>query len=494
LDYIVNWVDNPDSKRSLVLVGQAGTGKSSIAHEIARRFRDMNRLTTYFVFHRAERSKGEDYLLFTTFVHDLSDRYPSFKTAVGKAIGNNKHLRTANDYRTLFENLLLQPLRDVRTVGPILVIIDALDESGDAADRKGLHTFLAEHVSQLPSNFRILITSRPEGNIIDPFTKASHVFQIIHMDDSELAARTNDDIQVYLATILPSDIYRKHGSKLAKKAEGLFQWAAVACGYINDPPSGLTKNDCIRGLLGLSAAHEELGHKLGPLYDLYKQVLEGYFNANVVQRRFQSVMGQLLAAFQPLSIDSLTTLRRYSLDDDDDDDSVIAIVGHLGSLLSNVTSADRTLPITPLHTSFRDFLTDSKMSGGFNINLDEAHRQLAHSCVGLMLHDLKFNICKLESSYLPNKEIPNLQPRIDAHIPAALLYACYYWDDHLGRLWFEQDLFAKLQSFFEEKFLFWLEVLSLTSAVGIATPTLLSLKVWLASGQHNQVYQNSNSI
>jgi len=494
MDYIVNWVDNPDSKRGLVLVGQAGTGKSSIAHEIARRFRGMNRLSSYFVFQRAERPKREDYLFFTTLVHDLSHRYPSFKTALGKVIRNNKHLRTANDHYTVFETLLLQSLKDLRIVGPILVIVDALDESGDATDRKGLHTFLAEHVSELPSNFRIFITSRFEGNIVDPFTKASKAFQIIRMDDSELSARTNEDIQVYLATVLPSNIYQKHGSALAKKAEGLFQWAAVACGYINDPPRGLTKNDCIRGLLGLSAAHEELGQKLGPLYDLYKQVLEGYFNANVVQRRFQSVMGHLLAAFGPLSVDSLTTLRRYSPDnDDDDDDSVMAIVGHLGSLLSNATSADRTLPITPLHTSFRDFLTDSKTSGDFNVDLDEAHRQLAHSCVGLMLRNLKFNICKLESSYLPNKGISDLQPRINEHIPPALLYSCHYWNDHLGRLWFEQDLFAKIQSLFEGKFLFWLEVLSLTSAVSIATQAMLSLKAWLASDRNNEVYQEFNT-
>ena len=134
------------------------------------------------------------------------------------------------------------------------------------------------------------------------------------------------------------------------------------------------------------------------------------------------------------------------------------------------------------------------MSGGFNINLDEAHRQLAHSCVGVMLHNLKFNICKLESSYLPNKEIPDLQLRINQHIPPVLLYACRCWNDHMGRLWFERDLFARIQSLLEEKFLFWLEVLSLTNAVSIATPALLSLKAWLASGQHNQVYRNNSTL
>jgi hypothetical protein len=49
-------------------------------------------------------------------------------------------------------------------------------------------------------------------------------------------------------------------------------------------------------------------------------------------------------------------------------------------------------------------------------------------------------------------------------------------------------LLAKLRSLFEEKFLFWLEVLSLTGVVDLATPALLSLKAWLASGYQYEVY------
>ncbi|KAF8812687.1 WD40 repeat-like protein [Phlegmacium glaucopus] len=488
LDYIVKWVDDPGSKHVLVLFGQAGTGKSSISHEIARRFRAMNRLSSYFIFRRVERSKHEDYLLFTTVLHDLSNRYPSFKTALGKTIRDDKPLRAARDYHTLFESLLLQPLKDVHTVGPILIIIDALDESGDATGRDGLHAFLADHLAKLPPNFRVFITSRPEADIIYPFANASgKPYEIIHMDDSKLAVRTKDDILIYLQEKLPPDMFKKHGNELAEKAEGLFQWAAVACGYINDPPGGLTKNDCIRALLKVSADHEELGLKLGLLYDLYKQVLEGYFESPIVKRRFQSVMGQLLAASEPLSIKSLTDLRQYPLGDPDDDDSVIVIFRRLGSLLSNVTLADQTLPIVPLHTSFRDFLTDKKMSGSFyHIDLEDAHRQLAHSCLGLMLHDLQFNICKLESSYLPNSKIPDLDTRINTYIPPALFYACCFWDDHLERVGFEQDLLAKLGSLFEEKFLFWLEVLSLKSSVDHATAALSTLKIWLASGQHHE--------
>ncbi|KAI0260995.1 hypothetical protein BC834DRAFT_492665 [Gloeopeniophorella convolvens] len=104
LDHIINWVNTPGPTRCLVLMGHAGTGKSSIAHEVARRFDDMRRLTSSFVFLRAERSKNDTHLLFTTLARDLSDRYPSYKAALGRAIQNDTALRLgAKDYVTLFE-------------------------------------------------------------------------------------------------------------------------------------------------------------------------------------------------------------------------------------------------------------------------------------------------------------------------------------------------------------------------------------------------------
>ena len=104
-----------------------------------------------------------------------------------------------------------------------------------------------------------------------------------------------------------------------------------------------------------------------------------------------------------------------------------------------------------------------------------------------MPHNLKFNICNLETSYLPNDLIFNLQSRINEYISPALFYACCFWDDHLECVSFEQGLVTKVQLLFEEKFLFWLEILSLTGTVGLATPVLRSLEVWLASGDYNEV-------
>jgi NACHT domain len=477
LDFIVNWANNPESERTLVLFGQAGTGKSSIAHEIARRFDGMQRLSSSFVFRRGDGPKPQ--FLFPTLVRDLSDRYPSFKAALGEAIKNNTSLRHTQDYNKVFGSLLRDPLMGLHIVGPILIVIDGLDESRDAMGSHGLHSFLAEHISELPSNFRILITSRPENDIVDVFNRASAV-RIIYTSDTELSAHTDDDIYTYLEKKLPQDIFSKFGRQLVKKAECLFQWVAVACDYILKPPAGLTKQRCIRDLLAPS------GHSQLNLLDrLYTQVLEAYFTTPAARYQFQSVIGPLLAAVKPLSISSLTALRRFApADDSDDEESVVAIVSHLGSLLSNVMSSE--LPIIPLHASFRDFLTDRDRSGDFYIDLDDAHYLLTTSCLGLMLHDsgLRFNICHLESSYLANRDVPGLQSQIDTYIPPALFYACCFWGDHLKHIPFDGKVINKLELFFKEKFLFWLEVLSLVGFMKFAALTLSSVKVWLASDHH----------
>jgi NACHT domain len=479
LDHIVKWVENPESKRGLVLLGQAGTGKSSIAHEVARHF-DQKGLGSYFAFLRKEHSKDEAYQLFTTLSRDLSYHNRAFKVALGRVLKENPSLCGTRDYRILFESLLLEPLKNLSLPGPILIVIDALDESGDAIGPIGIHTFIAEYIKKLPAEFRILITSRPEDGIESAFAQGSSV-DTLHMDDAKLAAKTEQDIRMYLQKKLPPEVFKDCGAELAKAAEGLFQWAAVASGFITRPPAslGFSERKCVQRLLG----HSRDRNGQDPLDKLYEEVLEGYFKPFEAQVLFRSVMGQLFAAIEPLSLHSLIALRRHApIDDPEDSRAVIEMLRYLGSLLSNVASSDQTRPIVPLHTSFRDFLTNRK-SNEFYVDLGNSHRELAHSCVGLMLDNLKFNICELESSYLANSDVPDLESRICKHIPPGLSYSCVFWDDHLEHVAFEQDLFMKIGSLFETKFLFWLEVLSIKSKVSVASAALSSLKSWLRSDQ-----------
>jgi hypothetical protein len=484
LEYIINWVNNPASERGLVLLGQAGTGKSSIAHEIARLFNKMHRLTSSFIFLRREQSRTEAYHLFTTLARDLADRYPSFKIALGKVVKDNTALRVrTRDYHTLFESLILEPLKDLHIVGPILVVIDALDESGDTTSRTGLHAFLAKNLTRLPSNFRVVITSRPEHAILSTLVEAQSV-KITYMDDAELAAETHEDIVAFFRQRLPSNGFRQYIEALAVKAEGLFQWAAVASQLILDPPEHFDYDEetCIRHLLEPSTNRRGQGL----LDDLYREVLEGYFKDQEARDLFRSVVGQLITSIEPLTIRSLIPLRRHASYDKRSDAAVTGLLSRLGSLLSNVNSSDNSLSIIPLHTSFRDFLTNQDKSGYFYIGVRDVHHQLAHSCLNLLLDPLdglKFNICKLETSYLANDDVEDLNTRVDQHISPALLYACRFWDDHLKHTDFKTDLFRKVEALFKNKFLFWLEALSLTRIIGLAPSALATLNLWLPSSQ-----------
>lgn len=491
IDAIVDWVNNPDpsSPKVLVLSGQAGKGKSSIAHEIARQFHDTGRLTTSYFFVRGNLTQREPYRFFTTLARDLCDMYPAFKISIGKAINNNTKLRYARDYLTLFQFLLQNPLNDVRFVGPVLVIIDALDESEDASDSDlasgntlAFHTFLGQHLSNFPSPFRILITSRPEPNVLKAFPPSPFV-RHIQMDDEDLADEIEKDILIYMRTKLSEvnvDDIILH--KLVKKAEGLFQWASVACHYIANPPRSLNFEDCIDRVL-----HPSDGQKtLNPLDSLYMTVLEDFDMDDLeVLTRFHSVMRQIFTTFEPLSIVSLDTLGRHVIVNGAKAIRVHDVVKHLASLLSNVSSSSLTLPIEPLHTSFRDFLTDPKRSGKFYVNLDNTHYQLAYATLRTMQEMLHFNMCQLETSYQLNREVPDLNDRIQKSIPSALSYSCRFWANHLMHVSeLDINLFDVLQVLMKENFLFWLEVLSVMGEMSVASTSLLSLRVFLGQRHH----------
>ncbi|KAI0037254.1 hypothetical protein FA95DRAFT_1465648, partial [Auriscalpium vulgare] len=165
LDHIYAWIKNPESDHALVLFGKAGTGKSSIAHEILEHFDNTKLSITSFVFVRSESQKALHNFL-PTLAYNLAKLYPSFKSELGKSMKESEWMGTWQ-YKNHFNCLLQQPFDKLQTekAPPIVIVIDALDECGDTVDKNGLHIFLAQNISRLPSNIRVLITSRTEEDI-----------------------------------------------------------------------------------------------------------------------------------------------------------------------------------------------------------------------------------------------------------------------------------------------------------------------------------------
>jgi hypothetical protein len=192
---------------------------------------------------------------------------------------------------------------------------------------------------------------------------------------------------------------------------------------------------------------------------------------------FCSVMGQILASLEPLPITALTAMRKH-FPPADEEYEVEWVVSRLGSLLTGTT--DSQTPIRPLHGSFYDFLTDKSRSGKFFVDVTLAHRDLAFGSLGVMKHDLRFNICSLESSYIPNSAIPNLDKRVKDCISAGLSYSCRFWGTHVGATSIERLLAKEVEDFFDgERLLFWIEAVSLLKSVSGSVATLSCIARWI---------------
>ncbi|TBU26176.1 hypothetical protein BD311DRAFT_456237, partial [Dichomitus squalens] len=489
LDELKAWINDPDGPPVGFLLGGAGTGKSSIAHSIGQYFKPLNRLGSFYCFDRSFGEGRSPNVVIPTIARDLADWNSDFCKALVNVVNRRRGLGRSTDIEEQWEELILEPLKAISLVGPVLVVIDAFDESSSAEGRtrelllKCLTNCRTEHTARLPSNFRIVITSRPERDVRVAIGRADRDYlRSMNLDEKNREARL--DIEPYVRHELDPDEPDMEGTLddadirlLTGKAEGLFQWAATACRAIRDKPAGFTLKEQLDTRLGTIL-------RGGPssLDNLYRGILAHLFTSDdpVLMARFRSVMGQVLCASSPLSIGSLQHIRRHVTGGETDE--ITLILRDMGPLLLGVYSP--TSPVLPLHTSFRDFLTDVARSGEWHVDLVSGHSTMALGCFRVLNNGLSFNICRLETSYVSNRDNPDLEARLSMHVPQSLSYAAYNWKDHLATI-HPLDLQRELSRFLREKLLFWFELLSPLKSVNRAAPSLeAALKGYDEPGSH----------
>jgi hypothetical protein len=74
--------------------------------------------------------------------------------------------------------------------------------------------------------------------------------------------------------------------------------------------------------------------------------------------------------------------------------------------------------------------------------------------------------------------MPNIKQSIQANIPEHLQYACQFWADHMTAIPYNHKHGEATERFLLNKFLFWLETLSLLGIVGSAYQTLSKFISW----------------
>ncbi|KAJ4465955.1 WD40-repeat-containing domain protein [Lentinula edodes] len=483
---ISDWINSsdPDASRAYFLCGEAGTGKSTISHTIGKIFHQH--LGAFFGFSRTFARERTPSNALRTIAYDLSIRFSDIKQGLLKALQDNPHILGSVNLRDLWNVLIVGPAKMLKNpFTPVVIIIDALDECGSQekdGPRDKLLALLINNTNELPRNFHVLVTTRLESDVIVHLESSSE----LHVQYMSKISNTNEDIFKYVCHQMINGSKRGMLKEdqckiLAERAEGFFQWAYTVCKSLHGQgKAGMSVNKRFQRFITLGPADRK---DLQALDRLYMSILNDVFDPEdeEAMNSYRQGMSQLLAAFQPLS---QTALKRLQLagDVEEDDESVVEyVLPFLGSLFTGVDGLDE--PVKPVHASVRDFLLDSNRSKQFVVDLKEGHTTLAKGTLSIMVEDLHFNMCDLENSYVLNSEVKDLHKKILKGISMEILYACCFWDLHLEQLEQQDWCLPILQNFFYNHSFFWIETLSLTRNMHVASRAATNIRKMIGNAK-----------
>jgi hypothetical protein len=485
LDEIESW--SKDYKLSPIywLNGLAGTGKSTIAQTVAERLFAEGRLGASFFCSRDFEDRRDLRYIFPTLAIQLAYAYPEFRSILVPFIRSQPGIVHESLYNQM-ESLIVRPLSTLDT--KMVIIIDALDECVDEEPQSAILSVLGRLVEGI-SNVKFLITGRPEPRIKSGFRLGllrplTDVFVLHEVDP----AVVNMDIRLFLECGL-HEIGKRQGMDpdvwptekqldlLCERAGGLFVYAVATLKFLDHSFTPSSEQlDLITKAPGSTTHEGQARLKLGATLDsLYLSTFQTAFNGASAgdDEKVRSVIGAVVLAVNPLPPSAIAILVNLG------EKQVINLLQLVQSLLK--LPEDPNSPVLPFHKSFPDFITDPRRcpDDRFYVSTRTGHLKLALDCLKLMNGSLCFNLLSLPD-YALNSEVEDLRGRVGDVISKALSYACRSWCNHLIEV--REDFAAiipTLRSFMQERFLGWLEVLSVSSAVRDAVVALEKLIPWL---------------
>lgn len=436
---------------------------------IAWMMRDLHRLGGFFFFNPdiLERSARK---LITTLSCQLAELDAHIGAAVSSIVEGAPHIPDMHPQFQFDALLSAKALQSVDyTRGSIIIVIDALDESGSEADQKPLMQALLKGLSSLPSFLRIMVVSQPERDIEAVFGSHSHVCPYPLDIDSAINKHDVSKFVRYCLGEIRTDLMsdgcvdahwpgKDKIKALATRAGGLFIWASTACLYIESYNSGHRLSELI--------GNQSESNSSGPFAQLdllYKTGIQsaGLWSDLSFCSDCCGILGVILCVQIPVShsvIDSLLKLphdrsSRWSV-----------------SRLKCILRPSDTEGIRILHPSFYNYLSKRCSGEPWSADLKHHNGTLAVNCIKLQDGGLQENICDMT--------LPNLTQH--KPLPEAIAYASQFWIEHTCLISdIMGDILNQIYNFLSKHLLHWMEVLALLKCHDRAIISLQHLIRWV---------------
>ncbi|KAF5378048.1 hypothetical protein D9757_011519 [Collybiopsis confluens] len=455
LENIQHWAENASESTGYWIWGMAGTGKSTIAMSACNLFKKSEEcalVASFFCSRQIEECR--DYrTIIPTLAYQLARGFRRFAVVLRDIYNADPEIASKQPEEQVLK-LLIEPWKAVlafqnqRRV-PVIVL-DALDECTEV--QRALKPLIAAIEEGKLAQIKFLFTSRPEQpiqlllhsnqlNMVIP--SKVKVFELHGVEKDEV----QKDINAYVTAELKSIATEQHLQELTALAGNLFIFAATVVKYVmgmKDPSSQLRRLE--------KALKDNKHQELDQLYaGVLQDVIGEDFEKDELDTRW-SILHTMVALLQPMTCKGIAVMASSG------EDTVRVLIEQLQAFCF-ISAKDQC--VHTFHLSFPEYITRQSDE----MNIAKYHEKLSINCFKQM-EQLRFNMCDLPSSFVPDAEVEGLQERIKERIGETLEYSCHFWGNHVlatGPL--VRNVTDEMESFLKSRGVYWIEAMSLMNAL-----------------------------
>jgi hypothetical protein len=442
---------NDQQIRLLWISGDPGKGKTMLLCGIINELKKTTAKTdllSYFFCQAADSRMNNATAVLRGLVYLLVDQQPSLISHIRKKYDQAGKIlfEDANAWVALseiFTNILQDP-----SLNTTYLIIDALDEC--VVDLPKLLDFIVQQ-SNASSPVKWIVSSRNWPSIEDRLERAGqNVGLCLELNSDSVSTAVGIFIQrktLQLAQLKKYDEKTRVAVQqyLVSNANDTFLWVALVC-------QNLVTISRRKTLARLNAFPPGLD-------SLYQRMIEQIYNTEEADLCKQ-ILASIVIVYRPITLKELTSVVEMLEDMSDDLHSLREIIGLCGSFLTI-----REGIIYFVHQSAKDFLLSNVFDGIFPSGIGEAHYVIFSRSLQVMSKTLRRDIYHLHALGYPIEQVKTPDP----DPLATSRYSCIHWVDHLcdWNLSSGTDSRVDLQdggavnNFIREKYLYWLEAVSL---------------------------------
>ncbi|THU79129.1 hypothetical protein K435DRAFT_698561, partial [Dendrothele bispora CBS 962.96] len=459
LDDIEAWVEDSTASLGYWICGMAGTGKSTIAKSVCIRLKKKEHLAaSFFCFCQIPECK-DYHRIIPTIAYQIARYSHTFAQELQKVLEKDRDIGTKSPGDQL-KMLIVGPwAATTRTdefgnITPVTVV-DTLDECEHVS--LVLKELIPAIQNQKIPRLRFFFTSLPEKNIYDHLTNVinplppksqAQEFELHNVEE----AVVREDIIMYIKEELSTlrlDIETHQVESIANKAGKLFIYAATVIRYITGVKGlGKTRLSDI-----MSKGHIPRDKKeTESLDNLYSDILANVLSPLTLEESELTVKILYTSLFVGMRVSRSMLSELLEID--------LKFVESTISSLQSVLYVDkRDQAIYTFHASFLDYIFSKMRAQSFHCDITKHHTYVTRVVLD---RQLKFNICDFPSSFLADRDVPNIDQTIEEKINEGLWYSCNFWAFHLTNAnLHEGEVIETFEKFMDEKILFWIEAMNL---------------------------------